>query len=249
MLIDIKNIKEYNIFMNSDRSIEISRNIELVNDQIAEAALNCGRSASDIKLMAVSKTKPVEDIISAYEAGQRLFGENRIQEAAEKFSKLPDDAEMHMIGHLQSNKAKTAAECASCVQSIDKLATASELNKRALSINRKLDILVEINTSGELSKSGYQSFNLFLKDLPEYMRLENLRLRGLMTIAPFTEDETMIHRSFASLYSNFCKLQNEIDSHIIDTLSMGMSSDYRIAVEEGSTLIRVGTAIFGSRNY
>ena len=235
--------------MNSERTVEIKTNIDRVKEMIDDAAVKCGRRSEEIKLMAVSKTKPVEDIAAAYAAGQRLFGENRIQEAAEKFAELPDDAEMHMIGYLQSNKAKIAAETAACVQSIDKLSTAAELDRRAAVCGRKLDFLVEINTSEEISKSGYRDFETFLKDLDGYLAFENIYLRGLMTIAPFTDNERMIRDAFSSLHRSFVSLQSESGSRIIDTLSMGMSSDFGIAIEEGSTLIRVGTAIFGGRNY
>lgn len=235
--------------MLSQRAIEIKNNIELLNEQIYESAEACGRKPDDIRLMAVSKTKPVEDIQAAYDAGQRLFGENRINEAAEKFKQLPADIEMHMIGHLQSNKAKIAAESSSCVQSIDKLSTAKELNKRAASLDRIIDYLVEINTSGEASKSGYSSFDLFLNNLDNYLEFKNLRLKGLMTIAPFVDDELKVRKAFSNLYSNFKKLKTAAGINTIDTLSMGMSSDFKIAIEEGSTLVRVGTAIFGRRNY
>ena len=235
--------------MLSERALEIQNNIDNLNRQIAEAASACGRSAGEIRLMAVSKTKPVEDIQAAYDAGQRLFGENRINEAAEKFALLPDDAEMHMIGHLQSNKAKIAAESASCVQSIDKLSTAEELNRRAAAAGRTVDILIEINTSGEDSKNGYTGYEPVMADLEQLLKLDNLKLRGLMTIAPFVADESDIRRSFAELRGCFEKLKIDAPACGIDTLSMGMSSDFRIAIEEGSTLVRVGTAIFGSRNY
>lgn len=233
--------------MHSERVELIKANIENINSMIAEAAEKCGRLRNEIRLMAVSKTKPVEDIAAAYEAGQRLFGENRITEAAEKFAQLPSDAELHMIGHLQSNKSKTAAESAACVQSIDKFKTAETLNRHAGACGRKIDFLIEINTSAEASKNGYSSFEAMLPDLDSFLKLEHLRLRGLMTIAPFVDDEKSIRMSFRSLYNSFVRLQKESGPALIDVLSMGMSSDFKIAIEEGSTLVRVGTAIFGAR--
>jgi hypothetical protein len=227
---------------------EIKKNIESINKKLNSAAKRAGRNPSDIHLMAVSKTKPLEDIQAAYEAGQRLFGENRILEASDKFSLLPDDAELHMIGHLQSNKAATAAKCCSCVQSIDKFSTAKELNKRAIALNRNIDFLIEINTSGEDSKNGYSNIEAVKNDIEAYLGLSNLKLRGLMTIAPFTVDEAAVRKSFIALNKYFQNLNNELTIKL-DVLSMGMSSDFEIAIEEGSTLIRVGTAIFGSRNY
>ncbi|MBI9105512.1 MAG: YggS family pyridoxal phosphate-dependent enzyme [Spirochaetales bacterium] len=227
---------------------EIKNNINDIKVKLADAAGRAGRDPSGIQLMAVSKTKPLEDVRAAYEAGQRLFGENRIQEACEKFSKLPSDAELHMIGHLQSNKAGMAAKCASCVQSIDKLSTASELNKRAAALNRRIDFLIEINTSGETSKNGYGGIDAVYADLEAYRGLTNLNFRGLMTIAPFSDDKAAVRKSFRTLSAHYDKLNITLSGEL-DILSMGMSSDFEIAIEEGSSLIRVGTAIFGSRNY
>ena len=232
----------------NDRVAEIRSNLEDIRCRIDEAAGRAGRSGADISLMAVSKTKPVEDIRAAYDAGQRLFGENRILEAEEKFEQLPEDAEMHMIGHLQRNKAAAAARAASCVQSIDKLSTASELNKKASALGKTLDFLIEINTSEEASKSGYRGIDGLRADIEKYLDFSNLRLRGLMTMAPFTDDEDAIRRSFRTLAGYFDEINRETGG-MLDTLSMGMSSDFEIAIEEGSTLVRVGTAIFGSRNY
>ena len=235
--------------MELTRSEEIRKNIEELKFKISEAAEKSGRKPDDIKLMAVSKTKPVEDIKAAYKAGHRLFGENRLQEAVQKFSGLPDDIELHMIGHLQRNKAKLAAENADCVQSIDRIETAVELDKRCVNCGRQLDFLVEINTSGEKSKSGYADIEDFFREIKQYMDLKNLRLRGLMTIAPFTEKNSEIRKSFQMCRKYFERLKLELPEMGIDTLSMGMSSDFVIAVEEGSTIVRVGTSIFGGRNY
>ena len=233
--------------MEKDRKTQIKENLDILQEKLSFTADSCGRKAEEIRLMAVSKTKPLSDIKAAYEAGQRLFGENRIQEAEQKFAELPEDAELHMIGHLQSNKARIAALCAACVQSIDKFKTAAELNKYAEAFDNKIDILIEINTSGEESKSGYRDYDDFKKDLEAISGLKNLNLRGLMTIAPFTDDEKLIRKSFSTLYGYFQKLQDDAEASRIDVLSMGMSSDFELAVKEGSTLVRVGTAIFGSR--
>lgn len=233
--------------MLDSRALNIKNNIDKINNEIMGAAQAAGRNSSDIRLMAVSKTKPVEDLIAAYEAGHRLFGENRIQEIIEKKPAVPADLELHMIGHLQSNKARAAAENVDCVQSIDKLSTARELNKKAAAAGREIDYLIEINTSGEFSKSGYEGLESVKRDIEQYFELENLKFRGLMTIAPFTDDDSAVRKSFRSLYEYFQQLSSEFDIEGFDTLSMGMSSDFRIAIEEGSTLIRVGTAIFGRR--
>ncbi len=233
--------------MLNDRAVKIKNNIEKINEDISKAADGAGRKSSAVRLMAVSKTKPIEDLLAAYEAGHRLFGENRIQEIIEKKPLLPYDLELHMIGHLQSNKAKAAAENVDCVQSIDKLNTARELNKKAVSTGRKIDYLIEINTSGEYSKDGYDSFKSVQSDIEQYLELEMLNLRGFMTIAPFTDDTAAIRKSFRTLFEYYEKIKTELKLDSFDTLSMGMSSDFNIAIEEGSTLIRIGTAIFGGR--
>jgi pyridoxal phosphate enzyme (YggS family) len=249
VFIEIKIFTAYNSDMAENRSTEIKENIDKLNETVHNAALKSGRDFDEIRVMAVSKTKPLDDIKAAYKAGQRLFGENRIQEAAEKFKNLPDDIKLHMIGHLQTNKAKIAAEYCVCVQSIDKLSTAAELNKRCNAIGKQVDFLIEINTSGEKSRSGYTDIGRVFADLEQYLKLSSLNLRGLMTIAPFTEDESAVRKAFKELHSYYTKLKSELPDENIDTVSMGMSSDYKIAIEEGSNLIRVGTAIFGSRNY
>lgn len=235
--------------MISQRVKDIKNNIEKINSIIHDTSTKCGRNYSDIKLMAVSKTRPPEDVMAAYNAGQRLFGENRIVEAHDKFENLPKDIELHMIGNLQSNKANITAKTVSCVQSIHKIKTAKELNKRAQHLNKKIEFLLEVNTSGEASKEGYKDFKELLLDLDQYQTMEYLQLRGLMTVGPLTDDEKAIRSSFSNLYKYFEKLKMELPDKKIDILSMGMSLDFKIAIEEGSTLVRVGTAIFGSRNY
>jgi len=191
---------------------------------------------------------------AAAEAGIALFGENRVQEAEAKYasldlhSNLDLKASLHLIGHLQRNKAKTAAALFSCVQSIDKLETAEALDRAAANLGRSIDILLEVNTSGEESKSGYRSVERLLADLDRISDLPSLRIRGLMTIAPYTSEDAPVRRAFAQLRSLFERIAALGQSGAFDTLSMGMSNDYVAAIEEGSTLVRIGTAIFGERS-
>jgi hypothetical protein len=225
----------------------IKQNIDEVMEKIEKAAERVGRSPGEIRLMAVSKTKPLRLIEDAYNAGQRLFGENRVQEAYDKFLNFHGDAELHIIGHLQSNKARKAAEIASCVQSVDKFKTAAELEKRCAALEKQLDIYLEFNTSGEDSKSGYRSKDQLLEEIERIAALPHLKIRGLMTIGPLNGDDREIRKAFAVLRELFLDLRRRYPELPLEVLSMGMSSDYEIAVEEGSTMVRVGTALFGAR--
>lgn len=226
---------------------KIRENIEKIIDQIAEAADRSGRKAEEIRLMAVSKTRLKEEVEAAYQAGIRLFGENRVLEAQSKFEDFHEDGELHIIGHLQSNKAKYVVKIASCVQSIDKIKTALVLNDKLISAGRSMDILLEVNTSGEESKSGFRSSDEMYRTIDEILSLEKLTIRGLMTMAPFTREEAPVRHSFRSLHELFQKTSERYPELHMDILSMGMSSDFKIAIEEGSTLVRIGTALFGAR--
>lgn len=233
---------------NNTKDMEIKDRLVQIHQNIAETAKKAGRAPEEIRLMAVSKTRTSEEVLEAYEAGQRLFGENRVKEGADKFSNLPKDIELHLIGHLQRNKVKHSLPIYSWVESIDKFETAEELNKRCEKENLSMKILLEINTSGEDSKNGFISEEKARVCLDSILAsCPTLETRGLMTIAPFTDDEKSIRRSFSSLREIFDKLKKEYKELNLDTLSMGMSSDYQSAIEEGSTLVRVGTAIFGKR--
>ncbi|RKX76189.1 MAG: YggS family pyridoxal phosphate-dependent enzyme [Spirochaetes bacterium] len=225
----------------------IESNIRRIESRIKEAAERAGRNAEGIRLMAVTKTRIREEIIAAYRAGISLFGENRVAEAEEKYKDLGIDIELHMIGHLQRNKAKTAAGLFKCVQSIDKLETAEVLNKYLETLNKKMDILFEINTSGEESKYGFRDKNEYFRVLERVNQLSMINIRGLMTIGPFTDNEQMIRDSFRFLRELYEETRSRYQFLEIDTLSMGMSSDFEIAVEEGATLLRIGSSIFGSR--
>jgi pyridoxal phosphate enzyme (YggS family) len=231
--------------------MHIAVNITAIQRRIAAAARRVGRNQNEIALMAVSKTQPPERIREAYEAGQRLFGENRLQEFAGKSGALADlrDAEWHMIGHLQTNKATKTVELFRCVDSVDSLKLAAKLDAAARILGRKLDVLIEINVGGEAAKSGVAPESLALEELLiAAPRLESLQFRGLMTVPPFTDDPEGARPCFRKLR----ELRDTIAARKLpgismDQLSMGMSHDFEIAIEEGSACVRVGTAIFGSR--
>ena len=218
---------------------------------MAAAARRAGRSPDEIILMAVCKTQPPEKIREAYDAGLRVFGENRVQEFAGKVAALGDlhGAEWHMIGHLQTNKAAKTAEPFRAVDSVDSLKLAEKLDAAATSLGKKLDVLVEINVGEEAAKSGVEPDSRGLEDLLlAAPRLAALVFRGLMTVPPFTENPEDARPYFRQLR----ELRDTIASRKLpavrmDQLSMGMSHDFEIAIEEGSTCVRVGTAIFGAR--
>jgi PLP dependent protein len=229
----------------------ISANIAEVRERIEAAALRAGRSSSAIALMGVSKTHPPELIREAYAAGLRLFGENRVQEFAGKASSLTDlaDADWHMIGHLQTNKAAKTVDLFAAVDSVDSVKLAEKLDAAARKLNKKLSVLIEINVGGEAAKTGVAPDSPELQALLESApRFEALEFRGLMTVPPFTDDPEGARPFFRKLR----ELRDAIAARKLpavgmDVLSMGMSHDFEIAIEEGSTCARVGTAIFGTR--
>ncbi|MGA2390105.1 MAG: YggS family pyridoxal phosphate-dependent enzyme [Candidatus Sulfotelmatobacter sp.] len=229
----------------------ITENVAVVRERIARAVKRAGRRTEDIALMAVSKTNPPENIRAAYDAGLRLFGENRVQEFAGKAEALRDlhDAEWHMIGHLQTNKAARTAELFHAVDSVDSLKLAEKLDAAARNLGRKLNVLVEINVGGETAKSGVAPDSQDLEELLSAApRLEALRFRGLMTVPPFADDPERARPYFRKLRELRDTIAaRNLSAVSMDQLSMGMSHDFEIAIEEGSTCVRVGTAIFGER--
>jgi pyridoxal phosphate enzyme (YggS family) len=232
-------------------SMSISENLAAVRERIHEAAGRARRSSEEIALMAVSKTQPVERICEAYDAGQRLFGENRVQEFTVKAAALADlhAAEWHMIGHLQTNKAARAAELFHVVDSVDSLKLAEKLDAASGGLGKKLDVLVEINVGGEAAKSGLAPDSRELEEmLMAAPRLEALVLRGLMTVPPFTDNPESARPFFRKLRALRDTIAaRKLPAVTMDQLSMGMSHDFEVAIEEGSTCVRVGTAIFGER--
>ncbi|MGA7696179.1 MAG: YggS family pyridoxal phosphate-dependent enzyme [Candidatus Sulfotelmatobacter sp.] len=231
--------------------MSISENIAAVRERITAAALRAGRNPNDITLMAVSKTQPPERIREAYNAGLRVFGENRVQEFAGKFDALRDlrDAEWHMIGHLQTNKAAKTAELFHSVDSVDSLKLAEKLDAAARALGKKLDVLIEINVGGEAAKSGVAPDSPALEELMTGApRLEWLVFLGLMTVPPFTDDPEGARSYFRKLRELRDTIAaRKLPSVAMDQLSIGMSHDFEIAIEEESTCVRVGTAIFGER--
>jgi pyridoxal phosphate enzyme (YggS family) len=226
-------------------------NLSAVHDRIARAAQRAGRNADDIALMAVSKTQPAAKIIEAYEAGQRLFGENRVQEFSEKVGALASlrDANFHMIGHLQSNKAPKAAEVFHAIDSLDSAKLAERLNAAAEKLGKTLDVLIEINVGGEEAKSGLAPNSSELERIfAGALAWTHLRVRGLMTVPPFTDDPEGARPYFRQLRELRERIAaRNLPALTLDVLSMGMSHDFEVAIEEGSTCVRIGTAIFGDR--
>lgn len=218
-------------------------------EELAAAAAKAGRKESEIRLMSVTKTKPYDYVEAAYQSGSRLFGENRVNELSEKFSDFYPDGEVHLIGHLQRNKAKEAVKYASSIDSIDKFETAQAVNKYCAELGKTIDILLEYNTSGEASKSGFQNEDEFFRTVDRIRELENVRIRGLMTVGPLTGDRDEIRSAFRHLVALFRRVDELHPDLKICELSMGMSSDFDIAIEEGSTIIRIGTRLFGARQY
>jgi pyridoxal phosphate enzyme (YggS family) len=229
--------------------MSIAENLAQVRERVAAAVKRAGRSESDVALMAVCKTFPAEAIREAYAAGQRLFGENRVQEFGEKAPNVADLAglEMHLIGHLQSNKAAKAAELFQAVDSLDSLKLAERLNVAAVKLGKKLPVLIEVNVGREAAKSGVVvNADEIGAILSATTTLANLEFRGLMTVPPYTEDPEGARPYFRKLR----ELRDEVAKQQgvrLDVLSMGMSHDFEVAIEEGSTGVRVGTAIFGVR--
>ncbi len=201
----------------------------------------------DITLVAISKTKPVSDILEAYNAGQRIFGENKIQEMTEKWEALPKDIEWHMVGHVQTNKVKYMAPFVSLIHAVDSLKLLKEINKEALKNNRNINCLLQIKIAEEDSKFGLsveEAREILRSD--SYSKFTNVKVTGLMGMATFTDDMDQVKNEFEYLKTNFDELKKEFPDFKI--LSMGMSSDYKIAISCGSNMVRIGSSIFGERN-
>jgi len=232
--------------------MSIASNLVEIRERIARAAQRAGRQPDEVALMAVSKTHPAAAIVEAIAAGQSLFGENRVQEFAGKRDEVlarSAGGKFHLIGHLQSNKAARAAELFDAIDSVDSLSLAERLNDAAGRLNRRLDVLIEINIGGETAKSGLDPESGELHALLDAQaRLTNVVIRGCMTVPPFTDDPEGARACFRQLR----ELRDRLSARsglALPELSMGMSHDFEVAIEEGSTCVRVGTAIFGARPY
>ena len=206
-----------------------------------------------VTLVAVSKTKPISDLMEAYNAGQRIFGENKIQEMTDKWEQMPKDIEWHMIGHVQTNKVKFMAEYVSLIHGVDTLKLLQEINKQAKKHNRVIDCLLQIHIAEEETKFGLdeEELNQVLKQVQnQKSEFENIRIVGLMGMATFTENQNQIEKEFSHLKTIFDKVAASKDPiNRVSILSMGMSGDYQLAISCGSTMVRIGSSIFGTRNY
>lgn len=230
---------------------DLSSRLQQVIDSIREAEIKSGRDANSVSLVAVSKFHPAEAVLEAIRHGQLLFGENRVQEAVEKFQQVREKApraQLHIIGSLQRNKVKKALSCASCIQSVDRIELLEEIEKQAANLNKTVEVLFEFHT-GEESKSGFTSLDSLLPAVEYACSASHIVPKGFMTMAPFTENQLEIAASFKKLV----KIQQEVATRFpnldVKELSMGMSNDFAIAIAEGATLVRIGTAIFGERVY
>ncbi len=227
----------------------LQENIKDVKEKMEEACTRAKRSANDVTLIAVSKTKPTEMIEELYKIGVRDFGENKVQELRTKEECLPKDISWHMIGHLQRNKVKYIAPFVSLIHSVDSERLAKAISDEGAKCNRVIDILLEVNVAREESKFGFDPEEL-LENVEKIAQNSNICIKGLMTIAPYVTNPEENRIFFAKLYQLYVDInEKNIDNVKMSVLSMGMSNDYEVAIEEGSTMIRVGTSIFGERNY
>ncbi|PKL81777.1 MAG: YggS family pyridoxal phosphate-dependent enzyme [Ignavibacteriae bacterium HGW-Ignavibacteriae-3] len=223
----------------------IAENLKIVENKIAESCIKCGREKSEIRLIAVTKTQPIDVIKIALDGGVKNLGENKAQELRDKSELISGDFQWHFVGHLQSNKVKYVIKSADFIHAVDSIKLAEEINRRSGQLNKMQKILLEIKTSDEETKFGLQTEDEIFK-LAEFCKnSSNLNLAGLMTMAPFTENESIIRISFRRSRNLMEKLNG--NGYQLKELSMGMTNDYEIAIEEGSTMLRIGTAIFGDR--
>ena len=227
----------------------LKENLADVEAKIVKACENSGRQRDDVTLIAVSKTKPVETLKEAYDLGVRVFGENKVQELTDKYEALPKDIQWHMIGHLPRNKVKYIIDKVALIHSVDSIRLAETIEKEAAKHNITANILIEVNVAKEESK-----FGLMPEELDELIDkikdFNHIQVKGLMTIAPFVENPETNREIFRSLRKLSVDISNKnVDNVNVSILSMGMTNDYTVAVEEGATMVRVGTGIFGARNY
>ncbi|MBQ1492509.1 MAG: YggS family pyridoxal phosphate-dependent enzyme [Blautia sp.] len=227
----------------------VSENLREVHERIRRAAISAGRDPGEVTLIAVSKTKPVPMLLEAYEAGERVFGENKVQEILEKGPLMPADVSWHMIGHLQRNKVKGAVTWAKMIHSVDSMRLAQAISQEAVKQGKVVPVLIEVNVAGEDSKFGVAPHET-IPLVQEMALLEGIEVKGLMTIAPFVEDPEEnrdVFRTLKKLSSDIS--QEHLGNVSMDVLSMGMTNDYEVAIQEGATMVRVGTGIFGERVY
>lgn len=229
---------------------KIHENLDMLEKKIQEICDNCGRKREDVLLIGVTKTRTAEEVNEAVEWGITDVGENKVQEIMDKYDHVPGNVRWHMIGHLQTNKVKYIIDKVALIHSVDTLKLAEEINKRAREHNMVADVLIEVNAAGEESKFGtdLEGARKLIADVRE--NCKNVRIKGLMTIAPATDNPEEVRGYFRQLKELFDSYKDIKDENMdFEHLSMGMSGDYAVAIEEGATMIRVGTAIFGARNY
>jgi len=227
--------------------MDLAANVEKVQQRIAAACARAGRNTSSVTLLAVTKSHPPELVREATQYGLTLFGENKVQEAKAKIPLCPERARWHMIGHLQTNKARDAVELFHMIQAVDSLRLAEEINKRAEQASKTMPVLLEVNIVGEASKFGYQPVQL-LKELLQLNALPRLEIHGLMTVPPWSPVQERARPAFRKLRE--LKMQCEDVLGVpLPQLSMGMTGDFEVAIEEGATLVRIGTGLFGERHY
>ena len=233
--------------MDSCRFISVRENIQSVQDRIASAAKRVGRDVGSIELVAISKTKPASLIVEAIDAGITDIGENRVQEAKSKHTQVDRPARWHLVGHLQTNKVKQALQIFDLIHSVDSVRLLAEINRRSCQLNRQTDALVEVNTSGEESKYGLQP-NQVLSFMQSTLEYPYVRIKGLMTIGKFLAEPEDVRPSFTLLRRLKEKIDNQGYPNIqMKYLSMGMTNDFEVAIEEGANMVRIGSAIFGER--
>lgn len=233
--------------------MSVKENLSAVIKEIEKACIEAGRKPEEVKLVAVSKFHPYTAVEEAIEGGQLLFGENRVQEAKEKFGIISEkhpEALLHIIGSLQRNKVKDAVKIAGCIQSVDRIELLDEIEKQCAKIDKNIEVLFEVHT-GEESKSGFENYTALYQALEKCAGGEYPHIipKGFMTMAPLTDDESLISKSFSTLRQYAEDLKKEFKEFDLKELSMGMSSDFKIAIREGSTMVRIGTSIFGARQY
>lgn len=227
----------------------VQENLKQVELNIQEACKKAGRAREEVTLIAVSKTKPVSMLMEAYDAGIRIYGENKVQELCDKYEQMPSDIQWHMIGHLQRNKVKYIVDKTALIHSVDSLRLAETIQQEAEKKQVIVPILIEVNAAEEETKFGITTEET-ISLVEQISRLPNIRIEGLMTIAPFVEDPEENRKYFRALKQLAVDINaKNIDNVHVRTLSMGMTNDYMVAIEEGATMVRVGTGIFGERNY
>ncbi len=228
---------------------DFKANLNIIEQNIKRACLKAGRERSEVTLIAVSKTKPIEDLNAVYELGERNFGENKVQELCGKIEAMPSDIKWHMIGHLQRNKVKYIVDKVALIHSVDSLRLAEEISKQAIKKDVNVDVLIEINIGDEESKFGVSTEEVIAL-VSDVAKLPNISVKGLMCVAPYVVDSEENRAFFHKIKDLSIDIQDKnIDNVSMNVLSMGMSNDYEVAIEEGATMVRIGSNLFGKRDY